>query len=576
MALGLPCLKAAPQAYNLFSGSFAGGKGPAWMTVTLQGDNTSGNTQEWTFERAELSWSASRQNYSANVLDDLLRIQRFKVGNIPQVVQFVYQIPKAVLELDRVDTTLSVTFKTSANVIVGPVSNSETNVDIRTRREQNWERFSEIPRPESNVTTSDYQQTVVAYLPGNYLTFDYYGAGLFAHLGMAANMGNIQVMLDGNIVTPALDLYPKNIPSTAFNFDPPRTDYIKTRLIDTGKKNANHRLTLSILPTSNPKSSGHILALTAFNIERYYNEGSIINEYYVQTTSGNLILYSKPSTLDGQALLGQLSFGSNLSSLLASLSGNNSGNTTAGNTSGNTIGGNTTGNIVSKPLVFPSHDVNVNANIDNSEIFENESLQRKSEAARQSQLLPTGSTVIVDLDNGQNKSSYLYDSLAGQSLELSDLDKIHHVQIQVATSLGQTSSVNGLYIVALSQPKPWPAGQSSLNFNDQGQSLLLTRNDSSSAWEVGVIEAAGILSPSGKKVLVVQSPGLYKNLDFQVSSTYELKALTGEGNATDSSSLSLKKSNFVELNAPTVPISANSNTATAAPSGGGGGGCLLH
>ena len=210
LALALPNLVAAPHAWNMFSGSYAGGRGPAWMTLTIQGEQ---ENEEWWFESANFSWDQKNIGSSANVFDDLLKVQRFKVGTTPKIVQFVYRLPKAVLELDTISTTLSVTFRTSGNALVGPISVSESGVDIVKRREFYWDRFA------------GSQPIVAAYQPGNYLTFDYYGAGLFATLGIASNMGKVQIDLDG-VKGKSLDLYPTDLPATANITNSIRTDNI--------------------------------------------------------------------------------------------------------------------------------------------------------------------------------------------------------------------------------------------------------------------------------------------------------------------------------------------------------------
>jgi hypothetical protein len=122
MLMGTPLWAATPRAWNLFSGAFGGGKGPVWMTMTIQGGQAG---ETWWFETANLSWTKLGQTSSANVLDDLMRIQRFEVGTTPKVVNFVYHMPEAVLEYSTIDLSLAVTLRTSDNVLIGPLTSTD-------------------------------------------------------------------------------------------------------------------------------------------------------------------------------------------------------------------------------------------------------------------------------------------------------------------------------------------------------------------------------------------------------------------------------------------------------------------
>jgi hypothetical protein len=602
-------LEAAPTAWNLFSGAH-GTKGPAYMTLTVQADNddeiwivdsayltldnysfntssdnlsassnlssgnltsgtntssdnltsgsnlTSGNvtsgsnlTSDNVTTNSNLTTTVAVDPYahSANVLDDVLRSQILTVGKTAKVVNFVYQIPQEVLDFDTATMTFTVTFKTSSNVLVGPLSVTDYNVNIITRRETYWDR---IP---------GQQETVVAYAPGNYLTFDYTGAGVLGYLGKATNMGMIEVALDDNVIIAALDLFPTDIPETAVIGSAPRTDYVKTRLVATDSVNAKHRLKITILPTPNKRSSGNALALTAFAYERFVGDTKHINELEVQTTDTSIKLHSAPSIFDGNLLLSQFNLAANVTILNQILNRDASGNSTTGNTlttTGNTqtTAGNTAINL---PKITPIH---------------------KPRSTAQTSGWPTNQYLHIHTDNGQNQASVLLNNPAGQSLDFTELDKIHHLKLKTVSDLGQIRSAEGFYYAPLSQPTPWPSGQNQLKISWNNQVITLTRSIVSAAWEVGLVTSNGILGATGEKVLVVQKPGTYERLDFQVDSPFSVIALTDS--PVQGTQLSLQKANFVQLSTSTTSTSSTvgstSSVGSTSAGGGGGGGCLLE
>ena len=269
-------------------------------------------------------------------------------------------------------------------------------------------------------------------------------------------------------------------------------------------------------------------------------------------------------------LLGLLVFGANVDSLLASVAGNTSG-VTSGNTTGNTIGS-TTGSSSNTTSSNTSGNTSAKTFLEtNFEPFQ------PFYAPRQQASLASDTFVVLSLDNGKNQTSMVLDSLEGQRVELTELDRVHSLQIHVVNPLGLTESAQGFYIVTLSQPTSWPAGQSQLSLTYLGQTLQLLRTDTSATWEVGVIDSNGILAETGKKILVVQKSGTYQPLDFQVSYGAGVKPLNGTASSSSATSLTLQKSNFVELNAASSSSSSVSSVgATGSSSGGGGGGCLLR
>jgi hypothetical protein len=581
-------------AFNMFSGAQTT-KGPAWMTVTLQGNaflasdasaaNASGNLETWKFESANLFWTQGGVTTATNVLDGLLLVQTFEIGSSAQAVNFVYNFPEEVLKLDTVDLSLQVKFRTSGNEIIGPVVSNSPSVDLKSLREVNWK------------SVSGSQDTLVTFSPGSYLTYDFNGAGLYAGLGYALNMGNIQVTIDGGSAN-IIDLYPSDVPASSNPTTVPETRYVKTRLYNTQEVNGDHQLKITLMEETNPRSQNTGLSLTSFTVETYFNTSKRLNDRDVVVVGNpDVTLYSYPAPFDANVLTAQLGLSSNLLSLATAidqqLTGSNvfvsDNTTTASNTSANT-----TANLATNTTAATNatNNTTVTGGVEGATANAKATLAKASQVSRSKSVgVPSGHYLLVEVKDDIQTKSWLYSESTGELLKFSRGDRVHQLKLHVVSPIGMVRSAAPVYHVPLSNPSLWATGQSTFSITVQGSSYELSRTDSSETWEVGLItlQQDGLSLPKGTELLVVQRHGQMGPIDFSISGSNSSYSSLG-GQSGTGTSFNLSKANVLAVK-PTTPSNAvssvNSGGGTSlgaseggglsagALSGGGGGGCLL-
>jgi hypothetical protein len=537
------------------------------MTMTVQGDgptvDASGNTipDTWTFEEATLTWSASgafsSANTSQNVLTGLLKVQTFDVPTTATLVNFIYEIPEAILELDTAEMSLVIKMKTSSNVIVGPLKSLHQVVDIKTPREQYWKR------------NTSGQGSVDSSSPSSYLTYDFFGAGLYGNLGEDINMGNVEIQIDGVVTQASIDMYPQDIPEGSNPQNPTGVRYVKKRFYATQDSNGQHRLKLTLLDEKNPRSINTSVSLTNFTIEEYLtNSRQIIERDVLTSGHSDMILHSYPTPFDANLLAGQLSLSANLLELATQLDAELSGSNvffTSSNTTGNTTSANTVG------VVTAGNTAAVAGNV--------------AKPRSKSLGLTASDALLVEMFDGDDSTSVLYSGTSGKKLNFTKGDKIHRLNLTVVSALGRSRKSGDLFYVPMVQPKTWLAGNDSLTLTSNGQTYTLSRSDTSATWEAAIITIAqdDLSIARRSKALIVQKVGEFGVLDFSVSGpdgNYQsIQGVTSQG-----STVQLSKTNIVTLpetlstvatTLDTASSISNNASSVSGSSGGGGGGCLL-
>ena len=504
------------------------------------------------------------------MLTGLLKVQTFEVGTTAQIVNFIYELPEAILELDQVDLSLSIKMRTGSNLIVGPIISPNETVDIKTVRERFWTRVA---------GGTGGQEAVVSYSPSSYLTYDFYGSGLYGLMGEALNMGNVEVQIDGVVTKPSIDMFPQDLPEGSNPQVIVDTRYIKTQFLDTQEANAQHRLKLTLLPEKNPRALSTGLSLSGFTVEQYSSNTSkrIILRDILTTGHTDMILHSYPTPFDANLLAGQLGLSANLLELATQLDAELSGSNvffTSTNTTGNTLSGNTTTDTTGNTITAG-----------NTATVGTTGNTTAAKPSFKGVGLSASDALLVEVFDGQSTKAQLYSSTSGEKLNFTKGDQVHRMTLSVISPLGQARKSGELFYVPLAKPSIWTAGSDTFSLNIGSQPFTLKRTDTSSPWEVAVItlNQDDLSLPRGTKVLVVQKVGAFGVLDFSVSGpTGNYRSIQGE--STQGSTVQLSKTNLVSLpdtltgvatTLDTANSIANSSASLSESSGGGGGGCLL-
>lgn len=577
-------LEAAHQAVNLKS-SVGAPRGPAWMSVSLRADanlllglpsgtvtssdNGTGNilVDQWSIASGELLWKTGSLWNSANVMNELLAAQRFEVTPELSEHHFVYTFPQNILEMSKAELKFSVAFMTSSNLLVGPLEADMGIVDIEALREKHWTRTA--PGPGGTWTISTYS-------PGSYLTYDFFGSGLKAWLGEALNMGQIKVELDGEVLMPALDLFPDDISVDANPQSTPNTRFTQRRLMEPELEDAQHRLKLTLLEERHPQALDSGFALTGFTVERFVNNSGAIYESDI-TVDGQakILLHSQPTPFDANLLVGQLNMGANLLALIQ----------TSSNTSSNTSSGNTSGNIAVE--VLPATDTGNNVTV--------------AKASRAKGVSLNGDHLHLKVSTGDKAQTVLLDDWQGVDLPVLRWDELHRIDMQTVTVLGQAGSVKTHYHFPISKPWLWKVGETLMSFDIGDEHFTLTRERSDELWLVTATTTKDAILgiEGGQPLIVVQKANALGPVDFEVSGPLA-EYLDASGNTQRLASTRWSGTNFISykplpneaaISASPEPLapstaspagtdgSSNASEGIASPaasSGGGGGGCLLQ
>jgi hypothetical protein len=335
------------------------------------------------------------------------------------------------------------------------------------------------------------------------------------------------------------------------------------------------------------------LSVTGFAYEFLLSDNARINEFEIDASHSSIKLFSSPTVFDGNVMLQQVGFSTNTfsgnlgesievvvtptnpvvdSSSDNTLSGNatTSDNTT---TSDNVTTGTNTGTVDTTTTDTTTTDTTVT----DTTVAKPRLKTRIKTLAEVS----ADHVYVFSLESPNLKESFLWEDLNNREITFDDADEIHRLTLKWIDDLGQVGGSFEQYYVPLSQPSTWAIGDDSIELSAAGFTLTLTREDSSEAWEVGVVKGNALIDAEQNTILVVQKSGGSERLSFSMTGSSGASAVSAESSSVSATGITLDKANLVVLGAPVSTSSVDSDVVSTSGSssssgGGGGGGCLLR